>query len=56
MKLHPFAKMLWGASVISRADKIKALGGEPKDKDWRPFIFDTAKRVFEKWKRELTEA
>ncbi len=48
MKLHSFAKMLWGASVISRADKMKALSEKSKDKDWRLFIFDTTKRVFEK--------
>lgn len=56
MKLHPFAKLFWGTSVISRADKLKALGWKPKDKDWRPFILDTAERAFEKWKREPTEA
>lgn len=54
MELHPYAKLLWGTSMISRADKLKALGWQSKDEDWRPFILETAERALETWNREHT--
>ena len=44
-KMHPLGGILWGSSSRPRADKLRALGWQPKDKDWRPLIVAVVKEV-----------
>lgn len=47
LRLNDYGIMLWGSSMLSKADKLRALGWKPKIEDWRPLVARAARLEFE---------
>ena len=45
--LHPYGALMWGANVRSRGEKVRGLGWEPREVEWRILVGEAVEREVE---------